>query len=526
MLIRDILFSNAGLFPEKPALIDPHTRCTWRQFNRRVNRLAAGMQRLGLGRGDRAAIISENRLEYAEFLYAAASAGVIGVLPNHRLRPEKIHATLSAAGIRAVFIEDKYLDLVSGFRLEGAEVPVITIGDNGNYRDLVHGDADDFTAPALTGADPFLLVFSTGTTGEPKGILLSNHSWITCARHRLWVNRFTADDVYLVGTPLFATGSLGHFFGAGYAGLTVVTGSFSGEFFASMVSRERVSATYFSPPTYRIAREYLESNPGRYDLSSLRRISIAGGQAFDGAGIRDMLDYFGVAAAASSKTYGMSELATDGTWLLPSEMASALSPDAPPEVRRRLDSVGRPVGSTAVRIVDADGLDLPPGTPGEIVVRSEALMLEYWRQPEMTAHAVSDGRYRTGDRGEVDAAGYLYFHGRLDNLIKSGGFFVAAEEVEKVLLGHPAVRDAGVFGEPHPKWGQMVKAVVCLRPDAQVAAEDIIRYCRGRLASFQVPKAVVFTASLPRDATRSKIARRELATRHTARQGGTENEVP
>ena len=217
----------------------------------------------------------------------------------------------------------------------------------------------------------------------------------------------------------------------------------------------------------------------------------------------------------------MSEITTVGTWLLPEDLAAGLRDEATDAEKERLNSVGKAIGSTRVRVVDAEDRDLPPGKVGEIIFQSEGLMRGYLNRPDLNTTVMRGGWYHSGDIGRFDEDGYLFLVGRQDFLIKSGGFFVSAEEVEKIISAHPAVAEVGVLGVPHAQWGEMVKAVVCLKPGAELSVEDLRQYCRGQLSGFQVPKLVQFAEALPREPAFNKLARTDLARLY----GQTDNQV-
>ncbi len=522
MLIGDILSVNARLYPDRNAVLDDTHSLTWSQLDARANRLAQAMYGAGARPGDRAAWLCENRCEFAEFLFATARSGIVGVFLNYRLMPEKLRAMFQNSRPVLVYVQDKYVSLVEE-ALTGLDCrpQLVTLGDQGDYRTLLETAPDRAPEPTLTEDDIYLILYSTGTTGTPKGMELSHRNWLACARVRLWVTRLARHEVYLVATPLFTSGSLGHLFGAAYAAVPVVTCAFSGEKFLEMIERHRVTTTFLSLAVYHIVRDTLRANPDRYDLSSLVNLAVAGGQPCMYAQVKEMLETFGISPLRSSKTYSMSEITTVGTWLLPEDLAAGLRDEATDAEKERLNSVGKAIGSTRVRVVDAEDRDLPPGKVGEIIFQSEGLMRGYLNRPDLNTTVMRGGWYHSGDIGRFDEDGYLFLVGRQDFLIKSGGFFVSAEEVEKIISAHPAVAEVGVLGVPHAQWGEMVKAVVCLKPGAELSVEDLRQYCRGQLSGFQVPKLVQFAEALPREPAFNKLARTDLARLY----GQTDNQV-
>ena len=198
------------------------------------------------------------------------------------------------------------------------------------------------------------------------------------------------------------------------------------------------------------------------------------------------------------------------TPLVPEDIAAGLRPDASAKERQRLESMGKPLLNGRVRIVDDDDCDVSVGQVGEIVLKGDQIMKGYWNNPELTNKALRGGWLHTSDLGRLDEDGYVYFEGRKDFVIKSGGLLVGPEEVEDVIMQHPAIAESAVVGIHDPKWGEVVTAVVCLKPGHKATEEEIKQHCRKHLASFQVPKTVIFTASLPRDVAYGKIDRRAL----------------
>jgi acyl-CoA synthetase (AMP-forming)/AMP-acid ligase II len=314
----------------------------------------------------------------------------------------------------------------------------------------------------------------------------------------------------MIPYALFAAGNLAHFLCACFAGITVVIPAFSGKNFVEMIEREKVTRAYVNPTTYRIVRDYVEASERQYDLTSLRKLAMGGGQPTSAEQLKEILDYFHIPYSSSSKAYGQAEVCSPATFLLPSDVAAGLRPDATGEERRRLDSVGKPLGNTQVRVVDDNDEDVPPGQRGEILLKGDGVMKGYYNKPELNEKALRGGWYHTADMGILDEEGYLYFAGRKDFLIKSGGLFVSPEEVEKTILQHPAIAEAAVIGVPDEKWGQVVKAIVYLKSEMTATEDEIKEHCRKHLARFQVPKSVEFTEELPRESAYGKISRDEL----------------
>jgi acyl-CoA synthetase (AMP-forming)/AMP-acid ligase II len=511
MVIGDIVTYNARLFPNKLGIVDEHNRLTWKEVNRRVNCLANALLGLGLTKGERAVLVCENSHQFAEFVFGVAKAGLIGVCLDYRHTPSKLAHIINDCQPRAIFVLAKFVPLINQIASEIERMPkLIVIGEGGDYESLLSSSRSDEPQIAVSEQDTFLIQYTTGTTGMPKGIELTHKNWINSCVVRFFLTRLAEDDIYMIPYALFAAGNLAHFLCACFAGITVVIPAFSGKNFVETIEREKVTRAYVNPTTYRIVRDYVEASERQYDLTSLRKLAMGGGQPTSAEQLKEILDYFHIPYSSSSKAYGQAEVCSPATFLLPSDVAAGLRPDATGEERRRLDSVGKPLGNTRVRVVDDNDEDVPPGQRGEILLKGDGVMKGYYNKPELNEKALRGGWYHTADMGILDEEGYLYFAGRKDFLIKSGGLFVSPEEVEKTILQHPAVAEAAVIGVPDEKWGQVVKAIVYLKSEMTATEDEIKEHCRKHLARFQVPKSVEFTEELPRESAYGKISREEL----------------
>jgi len=354
--------------------------------------------------------------------------------------------------------------------------------------------------------DIFLVTYTTGTTGAPKGVITTHRVWQSILLSRLLAYRLSVDDVYLAHGPLYLAGGLHHFFTACLGGGTVVVDTFSSGSFVELIEREKVTVTHLLPVHYKLIRDYLETSGRKHDLGSLKKLAFGAGQAAPAQQVVDILGFFGV--TWSNKLYGMTEGMV--SFLMPEDIAAGLSPEATEREWRRLDSVGKPILNTKVRVVDENDEDVPVGEAGEVLVKSDGLMVGYWNKPDLTRQAFRGGWYHTSDLGVLDEDGYLYLLGRKDALIKSGGFFVAPREVEDAILKHPAIAEVAVIGIPDETWGHVVKAVACLKKGQQATEQEIREHCREYLASYQVPKTVDFVEKLPKDPVYGKVSLKEL----------------
>ena len=511
MLIGDIVYNYARTFPNKTALITEKTRFTWADFNARINSLANAMLALGLSKGDRAAILSENGNETAEFQLAAAKSGVIGTAFNYRLLPEQIARQINDCQPRMVFVQTKYADKVRAILPAiASDIIFAGIGDTEtyplNYESLVKDYPSTEPRVKLSEDDPYMIVYTSGTTGWVKGVILTHRTRFMHAAQDLFLNRASSNDTYVIGGPLFAAGAQFRFYDALLSGCTMVIYTFSPERWAQMVEKERVTIASMTLIRYDRLREYLDHCDRKYDLSSLSKIMMGGGASQSGEIVRDICQFFNVKFC--SKCYASTEAGFPVT-MLPEEMVAGLEPGASLEDIRKLDAMGKP-RFCDVRIVDDCGRDVPRGQVGEMWLRGDCIFPGYWNKPELNQTALSGGWYHTQDLVYQDEEDLIYFAGRKDLMIKTGGFNVYPEEVEAIIAKHPAVAETAVFGVEHPEWGEQVTAAVVLKKGEEASEEEIQQYCRGYLSGFQVPKVVHFLDSLPAAETMIKISRMEL----------------
>lgn len=518
MLVGDIVSSNARLYPNKIGIVDENVRLTWSQFNDRVNKLADVLLGLGLNKGDRVGILSENRHEYAEFLFAVAKAGVVTVCLNYRLTPEQLLRITNDSQPRVLIIEDKHLASVETVAKDIEFV--FGIGHNHScsydYETLLTSASQVEPQVEIEEQDIFRINYTTGTTGTSKGAILTHKNELANCIMRLQATATSRNDVVLNTAPLFAAGVQCRFFGNAFLGCTSVITSFSAESFVKIVERERITYASLLPTTFRMVKEYLAKSPHKYDLSSLRKFQPEGGQHCSGDELKEMLDYFNISYAGACKPYGMTE-AMPSTYLIPEDVAAGLSQNATEKEKRRLESVGKPLFNGQVRVVDENDNDVLPGQVGEIIVKGDQMIKGYWNNPELTDKALRGGWFHSSDLGFLDEDGYLFFEGRKDFVIKTGGFLVGPEEVEAAILNHPSVAEAAVIGIADEKWGQIVAAVVCLRQGCSATEEEIKEHCRKQLASFQIPKTVFFAEKLQRDVAYSKVDRLGLIRTYSGR---------
>ncbi|NGP04453.1 AMP-binding protein [Rhodococcus sp. 14C212] len=504
---------NQGLIPAKWAALTPNRmalydvpndrRITFAGLDERVRRLANGLRGLGLEKGDRVAVLTKNSIEFQELFFAVGRAGLILQPLNWRL------ATPSLLGLVAD-ATPKVLITASEFRSVGEELSRSTTvdhwlefgpGGNGTYEELLASSspAEPIWTPSIGGDDPFFILYTGGTTGESKGALHSHTSAAAGMLNQTVAERVVPTDVYML------TGQMYHIpvvLSMNYMkhGCPVVLVNFEAKQALEIIESEQVSA--FLGITTMLNWMMAVENFDSYDLSSLRNIQYGGGP-MPSAIVRSALEAF---PCTLIQGYGQ----TEGTTM--SFLSQEDHLDAVNGINEhRLKSCGREGFGTTIRVVDFDGNEVPKDgrTPGEIVVRSEANMLGYWNKPDLTAQTLRDGWMWTGDVAVWDEDHYVYIVDRAKDMIISGGENIYSIQVEEAIGAHPAVLECAVIGIPDDEWGEVVKAVVVLKPGHTATEQEIIDTAKRNLASYQKPRSVDFVDALPKAPT-GKIMKRDL----------------
>jgi acyl-CoA synthetase (AMP-forming)/AMP-acid ligase II len=488
--------------PDRVAVLHAGDRLSYAQVHDRVTRLAHGLRGLGVGRGDRVGYLGPNHPAFLETLFAAGTLGAIGVPLNTRLAVPELTRHLADSGAEVLIYGAGQGRAAAALR---AAVPglreVIALagpadGERG-YAGLMAGGPDTGIDEPVGLDDPFLIMYTSGTTGGAKGATLS-HGNVTWNALNVVVDAdFRQDEVALVVAPLFHTAALNMLCLPTLlkGGAVLIEPGFEPGRALELIEADRVTSLFGVPAVY----DAMAAHP-RWpdaDLSSLRML-LCGGAPVPEATIRGYTSR----GLTFIQGYGMTE-ASPGALLL----------DAA-HVESKAGSAGVPHFFTDVQVVREDLSPAPPGETGEIVVAGPNVMQGYWGQPGATEKALADGTWlRSGDAGTTDADGYVFVVDRIKDMIISGGENIYPAEVENVLREHPAVADCGVIGVPDARWGEAGRAVVVLRPGAQVTEADLLAFLDGRIARYKIPKSVRFTGELPRTGT-GKILKKRLRETH------------
>ena len=503
--------THARVQPHKLAVRDSQRDLTFAAWHARGNRLANGLLDLGLDEGDRVVVLAYNCTEWMEIYVGLARAGLVAVPLNFRLTSAEIGYIVGHCEAKAVIAQHSLTDRFASIR---ADLPVaagayIVFGGNDPpkgwraYEGLI-ADASA-TDPAVTVdlAAPGALLYTSGTTGRPKGAIRSHAANALLAMATALEFQFGHDDVALLVMPLCHANSM--YFGHTFAnlGATCVIddrASFDPEAVLATMAQERITFTSLVPTHYIMALALPEATRARYDVSGVQRLLVSSAPVRQDTKLA-ILDQF--PNARLYELYGSTE-------------AGYVTVLHPEEQIAKLGSVGREwVGSWPIRLLDTDGNEVADGEVGELFSRTPYVFDGYWKDPAKTAECFQGRWCSVGDMAYRDADGYIHLVDRKTNMIISGGENVYPSEVEAVIAAHPDVKDVAVIGVPHDTWGEVVHAVVIGHDGRELSEPEIIEWCRSRVAGYKRPRSVNFIteAEMPRTAT-GKIQHRELRDRH------------
>lgn len=491
MIHTHSLGRGARYYPDRTALSAKGVPTTFRELNGRVARSAAALARRGFRFGDRLAVLLPNEPEYINLIYACAWLGVIVVPLNTRLSAAEIDHILADASPRGLVrhstLPAPKTNLTFQFVLD---------------QDPLDVDSGSPPEPVYDPEAVFALLYTSGTTGRPKGVVLTHTNILASVDHANYWLPYREGGVYLHAAPIFHIADFPFMFASPAFGSCQVTiPKFSPQTFCEVVARERVTHTVLVPTMINLLTQFADLK--QYDLSSLERLGYGGSPIAPELihRIRQAVPHLKLV-----QVYGLSETG----------FLTGLEDHEHTEVR--LMSCGRPCPGIDLRIVDESGRDAGVGGCGELVARGANVMRGYWNSPKETSLAFRDGLFRTGDIGYQDGEGYFYILDRLKDMIVTGGENVYSGEVEAVIYSHPAVLEAAVFGVPDESWGELVMAEVVLKPDMTLSTEELIAYCRQSLANYKIPRRVEFSVTeLPKSGS-GKILKKVLRERFWSQQ--------
>ncbi|SFR68267.1 long-chain acyl-CoA synthetase [Marinobacter daqiaonensis] len=492
----DILTRAADLFPDNVAMVDDGRTLTYREFEEQANRMAHSLLGLGLKAGEPVGLLARNCLELMVCYMACAKANLVFAPVNLGLKPHEIAYCLNDCGTRILIVEEALAEAGRALPdqcpdlefLYSTGTSATSSGDRTwrPFRELIDNGSEHPIEVVVGDRDPVQLLYTSGTTANPKGVVTSHQAVTIAAMSNIIANQLPPEAAMLCQLPLFHCTAVNCLALPTYmmGGKLVLAKGFDARECARLIEEHEVYMLVFLPMMF--TEILTDAEASQRDFSSVHRALYA------------------MAPMAESKLQVIHDAFPNADVVLGSgqtEFTPATCLIRPEHQWSKAGSWGTATPMTRVAIMDDHGRLLPPGETGEIVYRGPQVMTEYLNQPEKTGEAFKYGWFHSGDIASIDEDGAIWFTDRKKDIIKTGGENVASLEVERCLIGHPKVAEAAVIGVPHERWGEAITASVILMPDEDAAEEELIEYCREHLAGFKVPKAIVVVEEFPRTGT-------------------------
>ncbi|PQD97099.1 acyl-CoA synthetase [Pradoshia eiseniae] len=507
LLIGEHLRRSAHKAPDKEAYIFGEKRLTYRQTEERAIHLAGWLQGRGVDYDDKVGFLLFNGIPFIEIFYGVSLTGALGVPINFRLNSDELQYIIANSDCKILFIDRK---LLPSFELIKDRCPlvqeIVVIGGETELGYLsyerIYGEETEYVPiDRLNGDDGALIMYTSGTTGLPKGAVLTHNNLYINGMNQVMTAGLNPDFKQLIVAPLFHIAAISTLLYP-IQGTTVIHQQFDSEQVLKTIEKERINFIFLAPTMWQMLVDH--ENIGNYDLTSMKRCS-AGSAPCSIALKEKIARYF--PNGELRDPFGQTEM---------SPVATCLNPE---DSIRKNTSVGKPVVNVEVRVVDEQMNDVPLGEIGEIVYRGPTLMKEYYKNPEATEEAFRGGWFHSGDLVRMDDEGFIYVVDRKKDMIISGGENIYPAEIEQVLIKHPDIKECAVIGAADEKWGESVKAVIVKREGAELNEEDIIRFCQNQLSSYKKPRQVQFLDALPRNAA-GKILKKALRQAEEGVTGG------
>ncbi len=515
MNTSEFLMISAAIVPDRTAMVFEGKRTTFEELQSRVNRLASALGATGVSAGDRIAVLQVNTDSVIETYFAAAKLDAVFVPLNFRARADEVAYMVNDSGPKALLAGERYMDMVESISSELESVEHLIAMDELregwlSYSSMIEGTEEEDLWPLSDDDDLSVLMFTAGTTGFPKGVMLSHNSFSSYILSNVSPADPEVEESNILTVPLYHIAGMQAMMSAIYGGRSlIIQRQFEPSEWMRLVENERADRAMVVPTMLKMLMDH--ENFHKYDMSSLRVITY-GAAPMPVEVIRRAIVEFPNAQFINA--FGQTETAATITMLPPEDHVLDGTPDEVERKLKRLASIGKPLADVEVRIVDENGADVSDSETGEIVARGDRLMKGYWGQESATAETIREGWLFTGDLGYMDEDGYIFLAGRAKDFIKRGGEMISPEEVEQVLHSHPDIDEAAIIGVPDLDWGERVRALVVARPGCDVDESDVIEFCRQRMSSFKKPESVVVLSELPRNPM-GKVLKRVLREDHS-----------
>ena len=510
MNTTDFLSIATSICPDKVAIVFEGKRYTFSQLNDRLNRLANALSNLGVDKGDRVAMLQVNCNQCVETYFATAKLGAIYVPLNSRAKGDELTYMLNSSEANTLFVGERYIDLVNSLRSGLSSVKnFISIESKHDgmlyYEDMLSSPAEEVVTE-ISDDDTTILMYTAGTTGLPKGVMLSHNSFAIYVLENVTPADPELEEGNILTVPLYHVAGIQAMMAAIYGGRTLVMErQFEPVEWMELVEAEKANRAMMVPTMLKQLIEHPDFS--KHDLRSLRVITY-GAAPMSLEVIKKAVDVF--PGVSFINAFGQTETASTITTLGPEDHIITGTEEEREKKLKRLSSIGKPMSDVEMKIVDEEGHQLPVGQVGEIVARGPRVMTGYWKDEEKTEKTIDkEGWVHTGDMGYMDEDGYFFLAGRTTDMIIRGGENISPEEVEAVLHSHPKIEEVAVIGIPDEEWGEQPRAIVVVKQGETATGDEIIEYCRARMSSFKRPRSVIFVNELPRNPM-GKVLKRVL----------------
>ena len=511
MNTTEFLTIATAICADKEAIVFEGKRYIFSQLNDRANRLGNALLKMGVQKNDRVAILQVNTNQCVEVYFAAAKIGAIYLPLNFRAKAQELAYMLNSSEANTLFVGERYIDLVNSINPEPASLKNYISLDSPQegmpyYDDVMMSSSADEIFTEIDDNDITILMYTAGTTGFPKGVMLSHNSFSVYVLENVSPADLKTVEKNILTVPLYHVAGIQAMMAAVYGGRTlVVERHFEPGEWMELVEAEKVNRAMMVPTMLKQLLDHPDFS--KHDLSSLKIITY-GAAPMPLEVIKRAVDVF--PGVGFINAFGQTETASTITILSPEDHNITGTNEEKEKKLKRLTSIGKPMSDVEMKAIDEEANELPPGQVGEIVARGPRVMAGYWKDQEKTDKTIdNEGWVHTGDMGYMDEDGYFFLAGRATDMIIRGGENISPEEVEAAMHTHAKVDECAVIGVPDEEWGEVPMCVVVLKEGETCSPEELTEHCRALLASYKRPRKVVFSDKLPRNPM-GKVLKREL----------------
>ena len=511
MNTTEFLNITSLIVPDRTAIVFDGKRFSFQELEERVKKLANALAGMGVKAGDRIASMQVNCNENIETYFAAAKLDAVYVPLNFRSRPEEIEYMINDSKPKILITGERYVSMVDDIKENLTSVDGFVVMDDASaegwesYEQLLSTSSGEDMYPMGDEDDLTMVMFTAGTTGSAKGVMLSHDSFASYLLANVSPPDLESEEKNILTVPLYHIAGVQAVMAAIYGGRTlIIQRQFEPVEWMTLVQEEKANRAMMVPTMLKMLMDHQEFE--KFDLSTLEVITY-GAAPMPVEVIKRAISKF--PGTFFINAFGQTETAATITMLPPEDHILEGSEEEIEKKLNRLTSIGKPLSDVEVRIVNENGGEVDVGETGEIVAQGPRLMKGYWNQQEATTEALRGGWLYTGDLGYFDEDGYIFLSGRAKDFIKRAGEMVSPEEVEQVLHSHPSIDEAAIIGVPDVDWGERVRAIVVAKVGATIDKEEVMAYCKDRMASFKKPESVVVVEELPRNPL-GKVLKRVL----------------